>query len=94
MKEVDHDVIAIADYTKSDMMPLSGASIRIARDAMKLAPDNWKGVVIVSENRLIKTMVNLFQSANRTFGNKVFLESSVEDAVSRIKTLALDSPPS
>lgn len=80
---VDHDVLAIADYTQSSGMPIKGASIKLARDAMQLAPDNWKGVIIVSNNRLIRTMVSLFQSANRTFGDMVYLEGTVEDAIKR-----------
>lgn len=87
IKEVEHDVIAIADYSESGGMPMSGASIRIARDVMKLAPDHWRGVVIVSDNRLIRTMVNLFQTANRTFGNKVFLESTITAAINRAETV-------
>jgi len=91
IKTVSHDVMVIADYMDSDMMPVSGASLRIARDVMNDAPENWKGVVIVSNNRLIQAMVSLFQNANRTFGSKVYLESTVADAVKRINIVLLQS---
>jgi len=81
IREVDHDVIAIADYTETKMMPVSGASLKIARDVMNYAPDNWRGVIIVTNNRLIRSMVSLFQNANRTFGDKVYLEPTRDDAV-------------
>jgi len=81
MREVEHDVIAIADYSASKTLPMSGASLKMARDVMDYAPDNWRGVVIVSNHRLIRAMVSLFQNANRTFGDKVYLESTLGDAV-------------
>jgi hypothetical protein len=87
MKTVNHDVMILADYTKTNMMPLKGASIKIARDAMQLYPSNWRGLVIVSNNRLIQSMVKLFQSANKTFGSIVYLDNSIEAAVKRIKDL-------
>jgi hypothetical protein len=87
IRAVDHDVLAIADYTHSSGLPIKGASIKLARDVMQLEPDNWKGAIIVSNNRLIRTMVNLFQSANRTFGNRVYLENTVEDAIKRAEAI-------
>ncbi len=91
MREVDHDVVTIADYTESQTLPMSGASLKIARDVMDYAPDNWRGVVIVSNHRLIKAMVSLFQNANRTFGDKVYLESTLDDAVQRALTISLNA---
>lgn len=89
IRTVDHPVVAIADYTESKTLPMSGASLKIARDVMNNAPENWMGVVIISENRLIRAMVSLFQSANRTFGDKVYLETTLEDAIRRAETIGV-----
>lgn len=87
MREVTHDVISIADFTASTTLPMSGASLKMARDVMDYAPDNWTGVIIVSNNRLIRAMVSLFQNANRSFGSKVYLEATLADATQRATKL-------
>ncbi len=90
MRDIDHDVIAISDYTDSSSLPMSGASLKMARDVMRYAPDNWKGVIIVSDNRLIRAMVNLFQNANRSFGDRVYLEATLDAAVIKAQTILIE----
>lgn len=90
IREVSHDAIAISDYTDSTSLPMSGASLKMARDVMLYAPDNWKGVIIVSNNRLTRAMVNLFQNTNRSFGDQVYLEATLDAAVIKAQNILIE----
>jgi hypothetical protein len=80
MKTVPHRVDVLADYFESGPLPLGGAMTQ-ARGAIKQWPENWGILVVVSDNSIINSLVNVFHT---TFafglGGRTYAATSYEDA--------------
>jgi hypothetical protein len=80
MAEVEHRVDVLADMIKADRPP-SGTAMTHARNMMRLYPDNWGIMVIVANNLLITTSVNMFRRLFRAnLGKKIHTAKTVEEA--------------
>ena len=80
MGTVDHTVDIIADFRNSPNLPI-GSSLTHARNVMKLFPDNWGIMVIVSDSHFINTLVNAFRRIFRGgTGKKTFAVETIEEA--------------
>ena len=80
MKTTNHTVHIFADYSNSQGIPVGGAFTQ-AYSAMRKYPDNWGILVIVSANRFITTMVDIFKKMFTTdLGAKTFTAATIEEA--------------
>jgi hypothetical protein len=80
MKSVNHRVDVIADFRPSGPLPV-GPAITNARNVIRSMPENWGCLVIVTDNRFIRVMVDTFRKLFSTgMGAKTFTAATPEEA--------------
>lgn len=80
MRQVDHVVHIVSDYTDGKSLP-GGGAITHARNVVNNYPDNWGILVIVSDNMFIRSLVDIFcKIFQASIGKKVHSAKSREEA--------------
>lgn len=93
LKSTSGTVNLIADYTHTTTMPMNG--IMHARNAFKSMPTNWHNMIIVTSNKFIQILVDMFQKMNyQGMGEKILRASTLDEALSMIRTMEEDSAAS
>lgn len=88
---VDQQVVSIADFTATDMLPLTSGLVKMVLKGIGEHPSNWHGVIVVTNKRMVQTMAKLFQGATRNVDYEVYLEDSVENALKLIEKIRTKS---
>jgi hypothetical protein len=85
--EQSHGVYYIGNFLKSDTLP-SGSPLSYAASMFKVFPNNWMGTIVVSDNRLIETLVRIFAKAFPALSqSKLHTAHSIEEALELVAKL-------
>lgn len=93
MQGTANTVYLIADYTHTTTMPMNG--IMHARSAFKTMPTNWHNMVIVTSNKFIQILVDMFQKMNyQGMGEKILRANTLDEALRVIRDLEKENAAS
>jgi hypothetical protein len=85
MSEVEHPVYVFADFLGGANLP-TGSAMTHARNVIRNYPDNWAGLIVVSNKLFIGMMVKSFGSVFASMATgKVFMAESLEEAYTHVK---------
>ncbi|MEQ8676056.1 MAG: hypothetical protein RLP44_01915 [Aggregatilineales bacterium] len=90
LKSTTHTVYLIADFTSTTTIPMNG--IMHARNVFKTMPTNWHNMIIVTPNKFIQILVDMFKKMNyQGMGEKIMCTNTLDEALLLIRTMQNES---